>query len=216
MHKKIVWAFAAVLSLSGLPARASIIMFNNFGPGHTYDTLNTAGFTTGSGTFLGTQVFGQQFTPLVSGTATQIDVAINYDMGFTNNVTLSLQNDSGGLPGSTITSWSLTSMPVSPGCCDTVTLSQSLTAGTQYWLVMSPGDPNTFANWNANSTGDMGRLWFGGTTVHASGVRGAFDVLGAGSASSVPEPGTITAGVVVLLIIAVRRASAHRTPRRSF
>ena len=201
MHKAILWSVAAVLSFSGSQARATVL-FNNFGPGQTYDMVNQAGTISGSATFLGTQVLGLQFTPSVSGTATQIDVAISFGNGFADNVTLSLQNDNAGLPGTTITSWSLTSQPMLGGCCDTVTLSVPLTAGTLYWLVATPGASNTFSEWSANNTGDNGLKWFGGTNT-STNVLGAFDVIGG---TAVPEPGTVTAGVALLLIGVMRRA----------
>jgi hypothetical protein len=97
------------------------------------------------------------FTPSKNMTVNKVEVSLGY---YTANVpiTLSVNNDASGLPGTAIKSWN-TKVPDPYGaCCTLVTASSSagvpVTGGTQYWLVMGTGSKNTnfFGGWADNST----------------------------------------------------------------
>jgi hypothetical protein len=130
-----------------------------------------------------------QFQPANSGTVSQIDVAVTYVSGV-NSFNVALYSDNGGLPGTVLSQWnSLSSSTNFGGCCGMVTISGitgiSLTAGTDYWLVIEPASPDstTWETWNLNTvrlsggvlySNDNGRSWNGS----GQEVLGAFDILG--------------------------------------
>lgn len=85
------------------------------------------------------QWLASAFTPKVNRIATRVEVPALYYSG-TNGVDLSLNDDAGGLPGKALHTWHLTNLP-GVACCTTVGGSDkngiSLTAGKQYWVVVS-------------------------------------------------------------------------------
>ena len=146
------------------------------------------------------------FTPGANYDLTQIDVAIISSVGQSDGdmFNLSVDEDSGGLPGATIYSWTdLVAAPVpidypdpTASFVDTVlaTSTIALSAGTQYWIVASPSAPGVNVNWsqNANSGATGGivaeffdSVWTG--PVAESDQDLAFDVQG----TPTPEPGTL-------------------------
>jgi hypothetical protein len=149
-------ASAVILLASYTPAAADVV-FSNFGPGNSYDLDSgwvVAGPTSNAPDGPGEWAFA--FTPSSDFTLTQIDVAISNDTA-PISVTLSLDNASGGLPGGTIESWTVTSLPVFPptsNIVQTVTpiSSVSLVSGTEYWLAASAAG-DTIDAWNVALSG---------------------------------------------------------------
>jgi hypothetical protein len=97
------------------------------------------------------------FTPTANMTVKEVEASVMWDEG-TNAVVLSLNRDSGGLPGKAIHSWNVKNLANLGSCCQLATgKSQTGIAvkkGTQYWLVVSTNsnDSNIFAAWEVNST----------------------------------------------------------------
>ena len=92
------------------------------------------------------------FTPTATKSATKVTLGIGLVSG-TNGVTVALYSDNGGQPGTQLASGNVTGLGVGFTCCSTVAAtipSTSLTAGTQYWVVVSASG-NTFATWNAST-----------------------------------------------------------------
>jgi hypothetical protein len=93
------------------------------------------------------------FTPTADHVVTMVEVAVNLLDG-ADHLVLSLNSDANGLPGASIKSWSLRSLPAAGDCCAVGTGKDragiSVTAGTQYWIVLSTdgADSDTFAGWN--------------------------------------------------------------------
>src|SRR5204862_7553143 len=96
--------------------------------------------------------------------------------------------------------------------CLVPAIPSTLTFGTTYWLVATPGAADTFAGWPVNNTGATGPRVVqsspGGefTLFGANDAQGAFDVIG--TAAAVPEPATITfaaAGLALLAAVRLRR-----------
>jgi hypothetical protein len=75
------------------------------------------------------------FTPSGTYTLTQIDVAISLFSG-TNSASLTVNSDSGGVPGGVLATWSLSSLPAFGTCCtvETVTPSGSGSVRHRGWL----------------------------------------------------------------------------------
>jgi hypothetical protein len=153
-----------------LPASASTLA-NTFLPGQTY--LNQGGVPGLFGGSLDIH-FEAAFTPSGDYVLTQIDVAITEDFqihqppaGTTTRVNLTLNKDSGGIPGAVLESWAnLVPAPAPPASAEVTVFSTStvqLSPGVQYWIVASVvPEPNEVTQ-----------------------VDVAFDVLG----DPIPEPG---------------------------
>jgi hypothetical protein len=108
----------------------------------------------------------------------------------TNGVTLSLNRDNNGQPGTAIKTWNLVNLPVFPGCCklDRAKLSKTVKVkkGVQYWLVAgtSKTTRDSSDSWNMNSLsifGTVGQRSNNGPwqITKGSALLPAFSVLGA-------------------------------------
>jgi 6-phosphogluconolactonase (cycloisomerase 2 family) len=96
------------------------------------------------------------FVPTSSSQLTRIDVSLTYTGGTNSGPTLTLNSDSGGLPGAVLMSWNLTgpllNILSNAKCCtaiESVTANSQLVlnAGSRYWLVASPGASDTWDGW---------------------------------------------------------------------
>lgn len=124
-----------------------------------------------------------------------------------------LMSDLNGAPGSVIESFQVT-MAQSALVGQTSQLQEPLvglsllhpllTAGTQYWLVMSAVDPNTRAAWwesgappaaggQGSTTGLIAQIGVGGGTtwVVSTNTQSAFSIDGTPTGTSVPEPSSV-------------------------
>ena len=202
--------FLGVVALS-LPARIghAATIYSDLGAGNSYSS--SIWIVQGSGIFPGLYEDADPFTPLFSGALTQIDVPLECQ-GPSCSVTISLDSDSAGLPGGILASWTLSGLPVS-GTLETVTASSpvSLSAGTQYWIVLSPPFSSSGAGWFTNDIGVSGMYQNTGSGWAAlSGsftiTAGAFDVQG------VPEPSSIrlfAGGMGILALLKAARRISH-------
>jgi hypothetical protein len=167
---------------------ASQTIFSNFGPGRSYDCCSAWDVSEAGTGFLFETANG--FTPSAGGQISRIDIALSNLTG-TNNATVELAQDSGGLPGAVIRSWSVAGQPPFGSCCAVTTINVSplipVGAGHQYWLIAIAG-PNvqndTFDTWNFTyndaNTGPI-MQWDGTTWIdRAPNPSGAFDILGCG------------------------------------
>ena len=128
------------------------------------------------------------FTPKRNFNLVLIKVAILTASG-TNGVTLSLNHDSSGAPGTAIRTWDLANLPPFPGCCklDLARLKKTVRVkkGVQYWLVASTDKATQDASdsWNMNSRSIFGTVAqrFGNgawQVTKNSALLPAFSVLG--------------------------------------
>jgi hypothetical protein len=103
------------------------------------------------------------FTPEHSSNLVLIKVAIE-GAGGPNGVTLSLNEDSDGAPGTAIMTWNLANLPAFPSCCelDLAQFEQTVTVekGVQYWLVATAYEatPSSSLSWNMNSLSTYGTI----------------------------------------------------------
>ena len=97
------------------------------------------------------------FTPAADMTVKEVEASVLWDEG-TNTVILSLNRDSGGLPGKAIHTWNVKNLAIIGSCCQLATGKSAagiaVKKGTQYWVVVSTNsnDSNIFAAWEVNST----------------------------------------------------------------
>jgi hypothetical protein len=98
-----------------------------------------------SGPF-GTQVsIGAPFTPMVSATATGVEVAAAWQPGEgANGVVVGIYSDSSGVPGTELWTGNADNLQDVGACCAITHLNikhgLALTGGTQYWVVLSTSD----------------------------------------------------------------------------
>ena len=80
-----------------------------------------------------------------------------------DSVIVKLLNDSGGLPGGVLQSWSITGLPMIDSCCTLQTLmatgSTPLVSGTPYWVAVLPGANDTLAEWNEVNDTPLGTVY---------------------------------------------------------
>jgi len=97
------------------------------------------------------------FTPSANHTVTKVKVAVGFVEG-TNGLVLGLYSDSGGVPGTALKTWNLSSLPNFGSCCTVESKVDAagiaVTAGTQYWVVLKTNskESNTWAAFNVNDT----------------------------------------------------------------
>jgi hypothetical protein len=128
------------------------------------------------------------FTPKRNFNLVLIKVAILTVSG-TNGVTLSLNRDNNGAPGTAIRTWKLVNLPLFPGCCrlDLARLQTTVRVGkgVQYWLIARTGKTtqDSSNSWNMNSRsifGTVGQQFNNGSwqVTKGSALLPAFSVLG--------------------------------------
>lgn len=118
----------------------------------------------GNNTFLDNQV-AAAFTPSSNHTATQIEVAVLAPLlqGYgSSGFTLDLDQDNNGVPGTTLLSAQLPSLPSGfPICCaliiGKIPNGIALTGGKQYWVAVDGknGQSNDAAGWDENATDQL-------------------------------------------------------------
>jgi hypothetical protein len=215
----------AVIALPSPVRGDPLILFDTFGPGHTYDCCdarpefgsNHNGFNGGG------NLVSMAFSPGPTSPLVAIDVAVgtaSSPSGF-EPFTLALMSSIGGVPGTTIESWNLTTnflVTQCTNCFETAvsTLHPVLQAGTQYWLAVFPppdfdgdwmlGPPSNPGIGTIALSSDNGTNW----TPVPNNPLGAFDVKGV---SSTPEPGTLIllASGLLGIPIATRRKRQRAT-----
>jgi hypothetical protein len=100
------------------------------------------------------------FTPTADVTADTVAVGLSYFFG-TNAAVVTLNGDGGGVPGGVLATMKVKNMPQAGSCCAVMTAKVkggvSLTAGTQYWVVVTTDkkDSTVFMAWNANDTEEV-------------------------------------------------------------
>lgn len=171
------YGVALCVFLAAALAHATSIIYSNFGPGMSFDTVDSY-YVTGS-SFSSTcppspascdvvlaESVGVQFTPSSTYTFDDVQVPVFLQAG-TNSLDVYLETDSSGQPGSIVSEFQvddeMTSSPtvllVGEGQAG-VTLVQgaadpTLDMGSAYWLVLSAGAADTEAAWSFNSVGDI-------------------------------------------------------------
>jgi len=202
--RKFAWSFCllAIALCMSLPVLADSTMYSNFNPdpNNLYDS-NTGWTISGTGTTGSYQAIAEEFASGLTGSISQIDVAVGYVTG-NNLFDVGLYMDNGGTLGTQLGQWNDLMSPQNlGGCCGVITISGitgiTLTANESYFLVVEPASPSdtTWGAWNWNNTGVNSHQLFstdGGNTWMDGGVAttGAFEVLGSPGGST-PEPSSL-------------------------
>jgi len=197
------------VTLAVLPSLSKAdTIFSDFGLGNTYRCCLNWGIGLHIPPFH--TVSAMAFTPSSDFDLSQIDLGITW-VGNTNSVIVSLQNDSSGLPGATIESWTVSNLPPvgSTNAIETVipVSTVELMATQQYWIaVAGVGDASAVWNWNVvGATGAYAQS-DGGIFVLNHDTLGAFGVLG----TPVPEPSSMwLLGAVFFGLVAFGRRNSN-------
>lgn len=125
------------------------------------------------------------FTPTFNANVTSIELPLGYIFSMSStDVILSLNADNGGLPGDALQSWVVTidTGIVAGSCCSVYTETGSIpvTAGQQYWVVVSTeSDSDMYVAWNVNTTDELdevtnayydGTGWYSYQTTNGAAV----------------------------------------------
>jgi hypothetical protein len=132
------------------------VIYSNFGPGMAFDTDPFHSWTING--FLnpdsGQQAIAHQFTPAATETFSGAQVALTLFSG-PGSVTVYLQADSNGLPGTVLEQINVTGLTGVPTIFSAKSVRRpQLQSGTPYWLTVVAGGPGVLAGWNWNSIGD--------------------------------------------------------------
>jgi len=197
MKRLSILLYVTFLALLAAPAQADII-YDNFGPGDSYQTI---GWTVGSlfdfdqGNAFAVDSLGMDYY------LETIELAVGLVSG-PNELDVWLMTDSAGEPDTIIESFHFSDEmgsfgDLSPPLTANSLLNPLLEADEQYWLIASVSDPETWAAWYRNSTGDVGLTAQGddpGTWGVSERTKGVFRVTGTPisvTPVSVSEPVTL-------------------------
>jgi hypothetical protein len=165
-----------------------VTLYSDLGTG-TNVYLSSIGWSVTGPEVAGGQVdSATPFTPAHSANLVLIKVAMQTAAG-PNGVTLSLNEDSNGAPGTAIKTWNLVNLPAFPSCCelDLAQFKETVTVEkvVQYWVVASAygATPGSSLVWNMNSLsifGTVGQRFGNGNwqITQNSTLLPAFSVLG--------------------------------------
>ena len=120
------------------------------------------------------------FTPSANATVTRIETSAGRQGGGNAGYEMGLYDDAAGVPGKPIKSFHISKLPVYGQCCAVAIANDKagipVTAGTQYWVVVSTTakDTDIYA-WAFNSTDMRARLsafWCKGTSTYCGNNSG--------------------------------------------
>lgn len=196
MNKESAWLLcllACCLCSGCLPMMAGVAYTNL--QGGTYDCCTfwvVSGMNSGSK--FGLVEDAQQFTSLVGGNVSQIDVALGFVLG-DNMATVSLWTNSAGAPGVNLSGFINAPPSTAVGSSTLLTTvavsGASITAGQQYFIVIE-ADTVTYDGWNLNDQGAVGQIdqdFGSGWQQFPGELEAGMDILTANS--STPEPGSL-------------------------
>jgi hypothetical protein len=195
-------AFLAVVAclcacaLGGTGSARADHLYNTFGPGDSFNS-SSAVVVAGQSRLTTYAAYAMEFSP--SETAALDLVRFAMTAGATGPFEAVLAADNGGQPGTTLED--LGSVSVT-GPATIYSLSSGLhpllTAGTEYWLILQPTNPNslTLAYWNMSSPLVPAPRAVTNDPAHGSwsvvlGQAAAFDIQGTATMAT-PEPASLT------------------------
>jgi hypothetical protein len=204
-HVILVLASLALL-LGGVRQAKADHLYNTFGPGDSFNK-SSAVVIAGQSRLTTYTARAMEFSP--SETATLDLVRFAMTAGAAGPFEAVLVADNGGQPGTALEDLGSVSVTSSTAIYSlSSSLHPLLTAGTEYWLILQPTNPNslTLAYWNLSSPPVPAPRAVTNDPAHGSwsvvlGQAAAFDIQGT-AATATPEPASLTllgVGAVCLL-----------------
>jgi hypothetical protein len=141
-----------IMLLLAIPSHAAVI-FSTLGPGDTYST--SVGYTIGVSSYEYDQGNSFSFSVAAPYYLDTIELAVGLVSG-TNELDVWLMSDAAGEPGAIIEAFNFTNAMGTfgnnnPLLVGTSVLQPVLTPGTDYWLIASAPNSDTWAAWNLSS-----------------------------------------------------------------
>jgi hypothetical protein len=194
--------------------------------GYSYSSYLTNAVL-GSGSLVGLYTEASEFTSSGSFSVTEIDVGIGYLSGYQtdDDALVSIWTDVSGAPGSQIgDTYTLTDLPQFESTSTQVTSATGitgidLTAGTDYFLVVSPSGSDTVDEWNvANAAIGLEDTQYNGGAwrQYPNSGLGAFAVLGTPATTPTVEPASFLlfgTGLIGLALAVRKRSRQQRAAR---
>jgi len=187
----LVVCLATVLSAGY--ASASTVLYSTLGPNGQYD--GSEGWDVDGANFHN-QVMAMPFTPNATSGIADVVMAMSNFAGTNSPVSVFLESDNGGAPGSILAGLTQVGNIVAfPGGLVPYTCSSCPTvdAGTRYWLVAQETDPNSQQDWMWAWNDVQGPFYYN-ETGSATGPWSADTFIMSGfrvDGSTTPEPGTL-------------------------
>jgi hypothetical protein len=143
---------------------ASLVkIYSDLGTGSNVYLPNIGWSVSGPNSGGGQVATATPFTPKRNYNLALLKVAVLAVSG-TNGVTISLDRDNNGAPGTAIRTWNLANLPTFPGCCklDLARLKKTVKVkkGVQYWVVATTGKAtqDSSDSWNMNPLSIFGTV----------------------------------------------------------
>lgn len=202
MKRTLTWSICLLaLAVCAMPAMAATTLYSNLGSGSSVYNCCSGWTVSGTGTVGTSFTSANEFQVAVSGSVTEIDIAVGYVTG-ANSFYVAVDKDNGGQPGGQLAMFSNLSSSTNFGsCCGLVSITGisglSLSTGTNYWMVVGPTSTTstTWEAWNfSNSaTGTDEYSTDGGKTWNSNGTQpqGAFQIIGGSGGGQTPEPSSL-------------------------
>jgi hypothetical protein len=168
-------------------------------PGFSAASGSTASRSTGT-----TLAFAMEFTPTITGTLDSISVDIVSLTAGITTIDFLVTTSSGGVPGATLDT---IHVPLTTSNALEIANSNNhplLTAGTLYWLEITPPATNGNVRWDLASPGKSGTSWNSSSNTPVSGNLDAFELTG----TPTPEPATLLFAACGLACIAITKRIA--------
>lgn len=198
---------------------AGVTLFSDLASGANpyYSSVSGSAYPLyGSGLYGTPEILAAQFTPSASANVGQVDIGLTYVAGYSDDafVTIQIAADNGGQPGAILQTWTNVAVPqLDPrgqtglACCTLTSVTTgsgpALTAGTPYWLIVTPYVQFTNLEWYSN-LGSVTGTWAygpgGGWTLVTELQQFAFDVQGATGGGIAPPA---TPAPASLLLVSV-------------
>jgi hypothetical protein len=210
---------AGAILFASAQAQAGTV-YSTFGASAPTYFAGTGQFVQGPSPSVGTgyQAVADSFTPTLNYDLSSIDVAVSFrgiaNVFGTDSATVSLDSNNAGSPGAVLASATITGLP-GLTCCAVETINVSgvsISAGTEYWVVVTPNNVDTDDIWNTGAGvpfvfGNEIQASSGGAWTPQSSPQNAFDVIG----TATPEPAGLALGAggfALLAAFARRRRKA--------
>lgn len=195
------------------------MLFNNFGPGDSYnssfgDTVGSPAATPPAAPLPATES-ASAFIPIANYALDSIELGMVYFSGV-NALNISLASDSSGKPGGILETIHFPGIVPTPLAPQSPVFAASidrplLTGGSQYWVIASATSA-THMVWQLNNTGDIGPIgtrFEGGGWTTFSDLRGAMRINGT-AVAAIPEPSTYVLMLAGLGLVAFAAKRARR------